>query len=325
MSASTSPSTLPACRIGFVGAGGITREHIRAFADVAGVEIVGLANRSQDKARALADEMGIADTYADVDALCDAATPDLVVMAVYEPAIRAVAERCLARDVALFMEKPIGLDLADARAVAAMAEARGRRVWVGLNRRALGSTRAVLADLADDPGPRFIHVQDQQSLETARAIGHAENVVANWMFANSIHMVDYLPALGRGAIEAVEVLAPFDAADPGVVLAKVAFSSGDLGLYEAIWNGPGPWACTVSTPRRRWEMRPLEKAVFQNAGERSLNPVEPDPADASFKPGFRVQAERVVRAWAGEADDVPTIADALASTELVARIYGVAV
>ena len=71
-------------------------------------------------------------------------------------------------------------------------------MFVGLNRRCLSSTQAVLADLADDPGPRFIHVQDQQSLDVARQIGHAEPVVRNWMYANSIHLVDYLRAFGRG-------------------------------------------------------------------------------------------------------------------------------
>ncbi len=87
-----------------------------------------------------------------------------------------------------------------------------------------------------------------------------------------------------------------------MLLAKIAFDSGDVGLYEGIWNGPGPWACTVTTPRRRWEMRPLEKAVFQNAGERKLNPVEPHAWDGAFKPGSRLQAERVVAAVRGKGE-----------------------
>ena len=142
------------------------------------------------------------------------------------------------------------------------------------------------------------------------------------MFANSIHLVDYIVALGRGAITRVDVVEPFNVRKPGPVIAKVSFDSGDIGLYEAIWNGPGPWACTVSTPRRRWEIRPLERAVYQNAGERALNPTEPDPLDAEFKPGFRVQAQNVIAAWRGEASDAPTLEDALRSTELVAKIYG---
>jgi hypothetical protein len=167
-------------------------------------------------------------------------------------------------------------------------------------------------------------VQDQQSLETARVIGHAESVVQNWMYANSIHLVDYLSAFGRGEVSEVEVLQPWNAEDPGVVLAHVRFSSGDTGIYQGIWNGPGPWACTVSAPHRRWEMRPLEKAVYQNAGERSLNEVAASEADQGYKPGFRLQAEQVLGAWQGRDTGAATIDDALRSTELVARIYGIA-
>ncbi len=310
------------CRVAFVGAGGMTREHLRAFADVPGVEIVGITNRTRDKAEALAAEFGIPNVYDGIAQMWEGSKADLVVMAVYEPAIRAVAEECFKYPWALFMEKPIGLDLAEARAVADAGKAAARKVWVGLNRRTLSSTRAVLADLESDPGPRFIHVQDQQSLETARAIGHQANVVDNWMFANSIHLVDYLMTFGRGALTSVTPLIRFDPQKPGVVLAQVTFDSGDAGIYEALWHAPGPWACTVTTARRRWELRPLERATFQNAGERKLNPVEPEASDTDFKPGFRVQAERVVAAWRGGKAAAQTLDDALATTELVARIYG---
>jgi len=256
------------CRVAFVGGGATIREHVRAFAAVPNVEIVGLTNRTRDRAEAIAAELGVPLVARSIDDLYVRTQADLVVMAVYEPAIAAVAKLCFAHPWAVLMEKPIGLDLAEAHDVRAAATSAGRRVWVGLNRRAFASTRALLSDLAEDPGPRFIHVQDQQSLETARAIGHQDSVVQSWMFANSIHLVDYLTTLGRGKVSSVERIVPWRPDKPALVIAKVAFSSGDIGLYEAIWNGPGPWACSVSTPRRRWELRPLETVVFQNAGER---------------------------------------------------------
>jgi predicted dehydrogenase len=310
------------CRVAFVGAGSMVREHARAFRDVPGVELVGITNRTRSNAEAVASDVGIPAVFDSIAEMHAATAADLVVMAVYEPAIRDTADVVLRHAWAVLMEKPIGLDLGEARQVATMAAERRRKVWVGLNRRTLASTQAVLEDLAADPHRRFIHVQDQQSLETARAIGHQAEVVENWMYANSIHLVDYLVTFGRGEIRRVDVLEPFDPREPSIVLAKVEFASGDVGLYEGLWHAPGPWACTVTTTRRRWELRPLERAVFQNAGERKLNPVEPAKADLDFKPGFKLQSERVVAAWRGQPVAVPTIADALVSTELVARIYG---
>lgn len=312
------------CRVAFVGAGGMIAEHAKAFKGLECVEFAAICNRTKSKAQEIASRHGIDAVFDDLDEMLDTAKPDLVVMAVYEPAILEVASKILERPVALLMEKPIGLDLAEARTLHALVKQKQRQVWVGLNRRTLGSTQAALTDLAENGGARFIEVQDQQSLETARVIGHTESVVQNWMYANSIHLVDYLVAFGRGEVSEVEVLQPWNAEDPGVVLAHVRFTSGDTGIYQGIWNGPGPWACTVSAPHRRWEMRPLEKAVFQNAGERTLNDAAAAPADQGYKPGFRLQAERVLGAWRGQDTGAATIDDALQSTELVARIYGIA-
>ena len=206
-------------------------------------------------------------------------------------------------------------------AILAMAQAKQRRVWVGLNRRFLSSTQAVLADLRDRKGPRFIHVQDQQSLAGAAALGHPPEVVANWMFANSIHVVDYLCLLGRGVVKNVRRIWQWNATESAVVLAAVEFASGDRGLYEGIWQGPGPWAVTVTTPARRWELRPLEQAAFQNAGERRLQQVDIHAWDKDFKPGFRLQAQAVIDALRGQDSQAPTLADAMAGMRLVADIF----
>lgn len=315
-------SEVETCRIAFAGAGAMITEHARAFAALPNVQLTGIYNKTLSKAKTIAEEHGISEVSDDLDALLDACKPDLVVMAVYEPAILDISQRILSRPVSLFMEKPIGLDLVEARKIHGYAAKLGRRVWVGLNRRTVGATEAALADLSENPGPRFIHVQDQQSLDVARAIGHAPAVVQNWMYANSIHLVDYLLVFGRGEVVEVTVLEPWNELNPGTVVAHVRFTSGDVGLYQANWNGPGPWACSVSAPHRRWEIRPLEKAVFQNSGERTLNEVPVPECDVLFKPGFRVQAEKVIRAWRGENSGATTLDDALATTELVAEIYG---
>src|SRR6185295_5809456 len=109
-------------------------------------------------------------------------------------------------------------------------------------------------------------------------------------------LIDYLSLFGRGEITSVKPIIRWNENDPGVVLAAVEFSSGDAGVYTGIWNGPGPWAVTVNTPERRWEMRPLEQLALQNRGERKLNEVAADVRDTNFKPGFRLQAEMAVNA-----------------------------
>ena len=310
-----------ACPVAFIGAGAMAREHARAFGAVAGVELAGIHSRTFEKARSLGEEFGIRCVCHSIDELYERTEASLVVIAVPEMAANAVAKTCFRHPWSILAEKPLGYDLADAQDIAAAAEAYGSRVLVGLNRRFLSSTQAALADLNEQEGPRFIQVHDQQSLEVARQIGHPEPVVENWMFANSIHLIDYVRALGRGAIESVKPIIPWNGGSTDVVVAVVDFDSGDRALYQGVWGRPGPWMVTATVAARRWELRPLEKAAFQNAGERTLQPVETHAWDTEFKPGFRLQAQMAVASACGRPSEAVTLAESMETMKLVSAIY----
>jgi len=309
------------CRVAIVGAGNMAREHARAFADVPGVTMVGIHSRTRSRAETLAAEFDVPGVYDSVSELYERTQAHLVVVAVVETAMNAVSQACFEFPWTVLMEKPPGFNLQDAEAIHAVATAKGCKALVGLNRRFLSSTQVALADLAQYRSPRFIHVQDQQSLDMAASIGHPDVVVKNWMYANSIHVIDYLRVFGRGSITSVTPVFAWDPKISQVVVAKVEFDSGDTGLYEGVWKGPGPWAVSVSTPEKRWEMRPLEQAVFQIWGERQLHPVETCAWDQEFKPGFRLQAEMAVAAALGKPSDSPTLDDAMETMRLIHRIF----
>jgi hypothetical protein len=80
----------------------------------------------------------------------------------------------------------------------------------------------------------------------------------------------------------------------------------------------------VNTPGRRWELRPLEQAKFIKAGERALIEVPVTDADKNFKPGFRRQAEEVLKALRGEPNRAPTLASAIETMRMISTIFQVA-
>jgi len=311
-------------RVAMVGAGNMIEAHIRAFQAQNDVEIVGITNRTSSKAEQLAKTYGIPYVADDISSLISDTQANLVVMAVYEPAILPIAREGFVHDCAVLMEKPLGMNSLEAHQLAHMASSRSQFVFVGLNRRAMASTRAALADLNTRHERRFIHIQDQQSLATARAIGHIEAVVENWMYANSVHLVDYACTFGRGEVTKVKVLEPWTPDQPETVIAHITFSSGDTALYEAIWNGPGPWSCTVVTASKRWEMRPLEAVQFQNAGERKRNDIDLGANDSFQKPGLLHQAAQVCHAIRGQPNTAVKAQDALKTVQLLDDIYGLA-
>jgi hypothetical protein len=108
------------------------------------------------------------------------------------------------------------------------------------------------------------------------------------------------------------------------VIAQLQFSSGDIGLYQAVWNAPGPWTVAVSTPPLRAELRPIEQLSLQRAGSRQAEPQAADPLDQQFKPGLLRQAQAAIKAARGQATTLPSLAEANRSMALVASIYGMA-
>lgn len=311
------------CRVAVVGAGYMAREHIRAFQDIPGVEVTGIQSRTRARAEALAAELNVPAVYGSIAEMRRGTNADLVVVTTPELETNRVCRDCFAHPWTVLIEKPAGYNVADAEDIERAAQAQQRRAFVALNRRHYSSTRTVAADLASQEGPRLIVVRDQEDPVAALQAGQPPLVVENWMYANAVHVVDYFAVLGRGRVSGVENVVPWTPDAPRYVAAKIQFDSGDIGLYEAIWDGPGPWAVTVNTPQKRWELRPLERAAFQARGTRALVPVDLDPIDERFKAGLRHQAELAVAAAGGSPTSLPTLADALVSMRLVQSIYRV--
>lgn len=312
-------------KIALVGAGYMAAEHARAFAGLPGVSLAGIHSRTRARAEQLAalyPGMEVCDSVKD---LYERTKADLVVVTVREMSMNAVARECFAFPWAALLEKPAGYDLDDASVILDAAKKAGSRVYVAFNRRAYSSTRQALARLEGNTGQRFIKVIDQQDQGFARdVIKEPPEVVKSYMYANSIHLIDYFRVFGRGEITGVVPVEAWNPETPGMVLAKIVFSSGDIGLYEGVWNGPGPWAVSVVTPQERLEMRPLEQVTVQLRGERKLTSLEIDPDDSAFKPGLRYQAIQAVAAVRGETHQLSTLEDSWQSMTLVARIFGLA-
>lgn len=312
-------------KIAIVGAGYMATEHARAFHGLPGVELVGVYSRTKSRAEVLArlyPGMQVCNSVVD---LYEKTQADLVIVTVKELSMREVALECFHQPWMVLLEKPAGYSLSDAEKIHDAAVALNSKVFVALNRRAYSSTRQAIDLLNQRPEERrFVTVLDQQDLVAARDVYYEPpEVVQNYMFANSIHLIDYFNAVCRGDVVRVTPVLPWSPENPEIVVAKIEYSSGDVGLYEGNWMGPGPWAVTVATPSRRIEMRPLEQVTEQLRGERRANLLPTDPIDSEFKAGLRYQAQQAIAAATGKKTLLPSIAESLRSMRLVAEIFGV--
>ncbi|RHX90873.1 Gfo/Idh/MocA family protein [Leptospira stimsonii] len=311
------------CKVAFVGAGYMATEHIKAFRDISGVELCGIYSRTKSRADILAKEFGIPKVVDSVASLYKETNADIVVVSVPELSAKSVILECFQFPWLSLIEKPVGYNYGEANAIVKVAHELKREAYVALNRRHYSSTYNTLQELNRIDEPRFIHVQDQEDLIAAKNFGQPDLVLENWMYANSIHLIDYFSIFGRGRIIQIDPLFHWDKDNPTFVAAKILFDSGDLGIYQAVWNAPGPWAVSVTTHSKRFELRPLEQASIQLNGQRTLESIPIHEWDVQFKPGLRRQAEMVVKAFKNQEHSLPSLVDALESMRVVHEIYGV--
>ena len=309
-------------KVAFIGAGYMSREHIRAFQSIANVQVVGIYSRTMDKALKVSKEFQIDLVTSSIDELYLKTSADLVVIAVPELAVSKVCISTFKYPWAILVEKPVGYNFEDATLIRDEARKTGSRVYVALNRRHYDSTRAALRLLEGEVGQRIISVRDQEDPAAAKVAGQPKLVVDNWMYANAIHMVDYLTFMARGAVTKVEIICPWNMVDPQFVAAKIQYDSGDIAIYEALWNRPGPWSVSVSMPSLRLEMRPLEHLSAQKYGVKKAEEVMLSRVNNHLKPGLERQAIEAISAINGNPHALPTLDSALKTMKLVSLIYG---
>ncbi len=116
-------------RIGVVGVGVMGSNHARVLSDIAGVELVGVADPDRKQRDFVSDTLGCAG-FGDVDALLDRGV-DAVIIAAPTHLHHDIALKCIGRGVHLLVEKPVASTVAEGRAIVAAARRAGVALMVG--------------------------------------------------------------------------------------------------------------------------------------------------------------------------------------------------
>src|SRR5438445_3287076 len=109
--------------------------HIPALRALPNYEIRALSARRMESARAAGETFGVSAVFSDHEQLVTQPDIDLVVVTVKVPRHRELVSAALAAGKAVYCEWPLGRDLDDARAMAALATEQGVRTVVGLQAR----------------------------------------------------------------------------------------------------------------------------------------------------------------------------------------------
>lgn len=308
-------------KIAFIGAGYMAQEHIKAFQSIDGVMISGIMGRSEDKVNKLAKDYNIPFTAKTVAELYEGTLADALVIAVNELNSPAIINQALDFPWVILAEKPVSLDLNEAKEIEEKRAKLNRNIFVAMNRRHYASTRQSLTVLENDTGPRVVEVHDQENIIAAAASNSPKEVISSWMVANSIHLIDYFNIFCRGKLTEVNINKELDINDPFFTSSFLKYDSGDIGVYHAVWNAPGPWSVKVTTRHQMLEMRPLEGLEFQVFPEKRKQAVDLPQDDKTHKPGLLIQAFSLIAASKGLEHNLPSLKDYIATHRLVTKLY----
>jgi predicted dehydrogenase len=129
----------PMLGVGIIGVspvrGWAATAHIPALRALPNYEIRALSAHSAESARAAGEAFGVSEVFSDHEQLVIQPEIDLVVVTVKVSRHRVLVSAALAAGKAVYCEWPLGRDLDDARAMAALAADQGVRTIVGLQAR----------------------------------------------------------------------------------------------------------------------------------------------------------------------------------------------
>jgi predicted dehydrogenase len=123
--------------------------HIPALQALPNYELRALSAHSAETARAAGAAFGVSAVFSDHEQMVTQPDIDLVVVTVKAPQHRELVSTALAAGKAVYCEWPLGRDLDEARAMAALAAERGVRTVVGLQARQAPAIEFVQQLLAD--------------------------------------------------------------------------------------------------------------------------------------------------------------------------------
>ncbi len=243
-------------RVAMIGAGTMAnRVHYPSLASFDDVEIAAVCDRDAGRLRDTADRYGVASRYADHRRMAEETAPDAV-YAIGDPDVMyPVWTWCLERGLNLFIEKPMGLTLHQARALAFLAEKNGCITQVGFQRRTCPllvrlraaclergpMTHAVCEFYKCSPDP-FLTARDH-------------------MMDDGVHAIDTLRWLCGGEVaETQSVTRRVGTPDINFLSALLRFDSGATGVLVNSWTSGrrifrvgmhAPGVCAEADPEDR--------------------------------------------------------------------------
>ena len=134
-------------KVGVIGCGFFAQNHLHAWRDIDGIDVVALCDNDQSNLFATGKEFKIERQFTDAVDLFDYGEFDIVDIATTAPSHRSLVEMAAQNTKHIICQKPFAESITDARAMVSAVEATGKTLMVHENFRWQSAVRAVSEEL----------------------------------------------------------------------------------------------------------------------------------------------------------------------------------
>ena len=307
-------------KIMIIGAGKIAAEYLKVLNKNNRTKIVGILSRTKISSKKLAHKFGILNYGNSIDLMMKKLNPDLVIVCVSTSETFKVCKKLFKYECVSLIEKPIALSVKECISLNKLSSKHKHRFFVALNRRFFSSTKILKKKLSKINNKRVVTVFDQENTINAKKSGHSVKVINNWMFANSIHLIDYFNIFCRGNYTSIKKEKLSLGYNQSVLICRILYDSGDIGVYHAYWNRPAPWKVTVSCSNFFYILSPIEKLIERNYKGKQ-NSFKINFFDKKFKPGFYSMTNEFVSTYNKKKNELVDKDTNLKTMKLIHEIY----
>lgn len=205
-------------KVGVVGVGHLGMHHARVYSEILGAKLVGVMDVEEERARDIAEPLGVP-AYSDLDRFLDEAAPDALSIVV--PTVRHldVARKAMERSIHLLIEKPVTASTEEAEELLRIASDRNLILQVGHIER-FNSAVQYVRDMVKDP----IFIQSRRIGPFSSRISDV-GVVLDLM----IHDVDIILSLVRSDIAEISSMGRCVRTDhEDIASAQIRFKNGTI-------------------------------------------------------------------------------------------------
>lgn len=304
-------------KVVIVGAGSMATKYLEVLSSNKKIKIEGIYSRTFSRAESLKKKFKIRKNLTSIASLYEETNADIVIVTVPGDHMLKTCIQLLKFPWLIFIEKPPGINFSEYTKLISLSNLKNKKIYVGMNRRYFSSTLNLIKKIKNIKEPRSIQIYDQQDTKIARKKGKSKKLVSNWMYANSIHLIDYISFLTRGKIKDIK----FIKRTKDEINCYIKFSSKDVVNYICRWNKPGPWQVKVSTKKYYFEMSPLETLRIKSDFNKKNKILEISNVDKKFKTGIKLQIDDLIKVFLKKKNNLVDLKKMYKTMNLIKKIY----